>query len=139
MLQELQIVASELVKIQVADIGVFSYSFPQSLSRIEKGKIVAIQAYKNSDIAKTPEGETVVADAVFNATFLTLKSKENDTNDIKQTPLQDLRKAANSGVLERLKPLKVDFSQSKVEIPSGTVLVAGTFFLFRVYYIPDGC
>lgn len=136
MLQELEIEASDLVKIEITDAGVRVYNFPQTLKRIEDGKIVAIQAYKQSTLPFTPEGNVVVSDTVFNASFVTLKNKVTDNQDMKQTPLQDMQRSSNSGIYERIKPFQVDLSQSKVEIPAGIALTVGQFFLFRVIFIP---
>lgn len=138
MLQELEIVASELVKIQIEDASVRKYSFPQNLSKIEKGKIVAIQAYNVNNIATTPEGNPVVNAGVFAGSFLTLKEKEKDVQNLNQVPLQDLQRSNNSGVYERIKPLNVDLSQSYVEIANNIVPTAGEFFLFRIMYVPNG-
>lgn len=138
MLQDLQIQASELVKIEITDASIKTLSFPQSLKRIEDGKLIAIQAYKNSVLPFTPEGKTVVNDTVFNSCFVTLKNKETDSQDMMQTPLSDLQRSSNSGIYERMKSFSVDLSQSKVEIPQSTVLTVGEVFLFRMIFVPKG-
>jgi hypothetical protein len=137
MIQELEIQASELVKITITDASVRRYPLPQQQSRIEKGKIVAVQAYNSDNMPSTPEGIALISPTVFNAGYLTLKDKVSDTNDLNQVPLQDLQRSNNSGVYERIKPLKADLGQSYVEFGAGPVLVVGTVLMLRVIFIPE--
>ena len=141
MIQSLEVAASELVVIPVK-AQTNKISFPQNATTIEKGRIVAIEAYNVSLLGKVIPLTPVVNNVAFANSFLTLRNAETKTEDYHQVPLTDLLRNSNSGVMERIKSMKVDVSLSYIETADPSTLVIGEAFVLRFVYEPDtavGC
>jgi|GEM_PF-5056873 hypothetical protein len=140
MLSELEVQYSELIIVPVQS-NVNKITLPQNLEVIEGGRIIAIEAYSVTQQGTTPTLLPVVNVTAFNNSFLTIKNKESGSEDYHQVPLTDLIRNQNSGIMERIKSLKADFSQSYIEIGNPATLVIGEAYLFRVIYEKDaiGC
>jgi hypothetical protein len=122
------------------DINRELFNFSQNLEIIERGaKVVSIRAYSSDEMPKNPEGLTVVSPAILKSSFLSLKKKVNGDYIYKKVPVTDLITAKNAGIAEMLEPVEVDWSQSELKISNGTVLTAGTVFVFRVIYTRNKC
>lgn len=138
MFQDLEIQASEMMVVPVV-AQVQKISLPTNASTIEDGIILAIQAYRATEVSKIPAGTANVVNAsAFANTFLTLRNAESGKEDLHQIPLADLLRNSNSGVIERVKNFRVDISQSYIEIGAPSTLVVGEAFLFRFIIIPKG-
>ena len=132
--QNLQIENSETIEILVNDGTVKEFSFPQNLSTIENGEVVAIGAYSVANITTAPSGKAVVNATAFNEAYLVLRKKASGRDDINKFPLQDLNRANNQGVMTQFEPMQIDFSQSKIVVGNNTPLVVGEVFMLVVVY-----
>lgn len=133
----LLITATEIVEVVVDDITKLEFTFPQNLSTIEKGRIVAIAAYNATTASLSPNNKAVVNNTVFSKAYLILRDSEKGRDDINKFPLIDLVRSANNGQFVMLDGSKFDFSQSKIVIPSAVGLALNEVFMFQVIYIPD--
>lgn len=135
MCNSLLVGASELVEIPINDILIKKFNFPQNLNVVEKdAEILCIEAYSADEIPKSPLGKDVVASSILKSCYLTLKDATTGTAMYKQVPIQDLIVAKNNGQKELLQPVKIDFSQSEIDIAQGVTPVLNTVFLFRILF-----
>jgi hypothetical protein len=141
MFQELETPASELILIKI-DSAIQKILLPQSNTTIEKGKIIAVEAYSVTEIANTPAGQPVVNAAAFNNSFVTFRDKDNNKEWLHQIPMKDLKRDTNSGIITRLKEFNIDLSLSYIEVGNTGLLVLGEWYMFRFIYRPSdmiGC
>lgn len=127
----------QLVEVNIEDTTTIELSFPQNLSVVERGRIKAIAAFSVDQIPVTPKNRPTVNATVFKKAFLTLRSTTTGKDDLQKIPLQDLVRSANNGEWFMLIPEQYDFSQSKIEIPDPSGLVAGESFLLQVIMEDD--
>ena len=137
MLSELQVQFSEMVIVPVT-AATAKITLPQDATTIENGRIIAIEAYSVAQLGTTPDQRVTVNANAFNNAFLTLRNRETGHDDYHQVPLRDLLRDNNSGIMERIKSLKVDVSQSYIEVGNTSTLTLGECFLFRFVYEQEG-
>jgi hypothetical protein len=133
----LQITATEILEVIVDDITKNEFVFPQNVSTVERGEIVAIAAQNVAGLTVSPTGKTVINAAVFNKSYLVLRNKQTGRDDINKLPLRDLLRSSNNGEWIRLERDKYDFSQSKIVVPTTAGLALNEVFIIQVIYIPE--
>ncbi len=101
-------------------------------------KIVYIETFHDSDVTITPLGRTPVTDAALKASFLTL-AKAGTDRPIENRPLTSLIKADNSGVIQPLDYIVVDWVNSFLQCPDTAAVSAnaGNYYLLVVQYEDD--
>jgi hypothetical protein len=128
------ITKSEYVEVVISDITLREFPFPKTLTTLENGKIVAIEAHRSGVLPEAPSGAAMVNDAAFKKAFLILRVGDA-RDDINKMPLTSLDVTANDGKLKEFGKLEVDFSQSRVVVSSaGAPLVANEVFGFNIIY-----
>lgn len=137
MLSELEVQYSEMVEVPI-QAQTNKIQLPQDATTIEGGRIIGIQAYSVTQIGTTITKKVVCNTTAFNNSYLTLRDKESGNDNYHQVPLRDLIRDNNSGIMERIKSLKVDISQSYIEVGDPTTLTIGESYLFRVIYEKEG-
>jgi hypothetical protein len=97
-----------------------------------KGAIVhAIEAFTDSQVTKTPSGNTVFANAAAKEMLMTFV--EGNEEKVQLIPYYTLVAANNGGMIREFKDLKLNINKSNVFI-TGTTATANHALLFTIYY-----
>ena len=128
---------TEYIEVVIDNISKKEFKFPQNLSIMEGSKVLTIEAIKNSIHPISPlSGKTIVSDAAFKSSFLTLRTHGSKADDISLYPLSSLDTPNNNGVVKEFDKIHVDFGQSKITVADLTTLAGqvGNVFAFVVVY-----
>lgn len=111
--------------------------FPLPVDQVleEAKRIIAIQAYKVTDVTNSPIDQSALANAtVFNKSFLVLVSKQGNEEVISLIPLADLCRSANNGVLKEFGILPINVTKCYIQVASVTALSASEVWLLGFHY-----
>lgn len=99
-------------------------------SKKELVKTIGIQAFNATDITVSPTTNAIVP--VLTGMVLTLSVGSDE--DIYQVPVNDLRSAANSGLIRLFKEKQINFPKSYITILDATGLAVSQSVLFNIIY-----
>ena len=133
---KLNITAQETLEVVVDDATKVEFTFPQNVSTVEAGKIVALATHTVGEIPLSPSGKAIVNNTAFNKAYLVLRNRRSGRDDLNKIPLRDLLRSANNGEWIHLDGEQYDFSQSRIVVPNNAGLTANEVFMINVIYIP---
>lgn len=126
---------TKLVEVKVTDVTLPEFKFPSDLSELERGRVVSIEALKQSVFPKSPSSKLpVVVDAAFKNAFITLRTKGTSKDDINLYPLTSLDTIGNNGIPKEFDSLQINWSESKVVMCDQANLAVNTVFVFVITY-----
>lgn len=119
------------VEVQIGNVS--TTKFPFATEEVLKGKkIVAIEAFKQSDISQTAMGKTVINDDAFKQAFLTITQK--GVEKVGSLPLAALHAPSNNGLVKFFNDIEPDMQKSYVAFPSVDNLVKDEVVLLVFYF-----
>ena len=96
-------------------------------------RIVAVQAYRVGDVSHAPDGTPVVNNTVFNKSFLSFQTNDNQEK-IQQFPFPDLNRKDNNGELVYVDIPPIAPTKCKIKIATAAGIVVDESFLLGVHY-----
>lgn len=123
----------KMLAIPVTSTSQTLFNFPTD-DVLKNAKIMAVEAFSQTDFNPGPGGQSVSNPTVFAKAFLNLKQKDNDEDIITRVPLFRLRAENNSGEPFKTCELEINPSSCSVEVSSAASLVVGEFFYIGFHY-----
>lgn len=105
------------------------------IANISRNNIIlyGICAYTAAQMAVTPNGETVIADADKDQITFTLVNTDN-VEFINEMPLVECIRSDNGGIIMPIAPQRINLTDCYVQITENTGLAAGEVVAFNIFY-----
>lgn len=130
-MQNFIIARSILVELNIATVSQgANYNF-QDVPELRGKLIYGIEAFSDSHVAKTPFGNTVVANGSIDDVLLTLSVGTDE--QVANIPYYTLVSANNGGLIRQFANLPVNLTKSYVKLVNNTI-TNGHSLLFNFYY-----
>ncbi len=125
----------EVVEVALGATVKGSYTLGQNNENIEKGKVIAIEVYSATEIAKTPTGNALAVLADLKKGYLTLFSKGEEK--LANIPLHTLNPTLNSGRIRFFDELQLEMSKCKITFPDVAGLTGTTSVMLVFHFKKD--
>jgi hypothetical protein len=120
-----------IVEVDCAAIQEYSLQNDDILSKAKS--IIAIEAFRVANVTLTPKNRTVVNDAVFLKSFLTIATQVSD-EILFRIPFINLSKKDNNGMLFMVNIPPIAMSKCKITVANTAGLVATETWLLAFHY-----
>lgn len=124
----------EEVEIALANTAQSTFYFGNEFNLRDAKKITGIEVFSADDITKTPSGGTVFSNANLKKAYLTLISKDGNSEIVSSMPLSSLQASNNNGQIREFDMPMINPSKCYITFGDNSALVANDVVVFAFYY-----